>query len=184
MNIYPLIFLFIFFAFRYIWSFIGGKRKRKKVTLNVVFLRKLFEVFMYFLMPIFLSFSVIPGYKIFEDGKIFLGVGIIFASFGLVLMIWTRLTRKREWGLMGDESADNLVTKGAYSVTRHPYYVGAVFLITGVYLQYNSWWILLIIPGILFLVRVIRKEDMELEIKFGEEFIKYKKKVGIFPWIN
>lgn len=185
MNIYPLIFLFIFFLFRYTWSLIGGKRKNRKVKHDIIIPRKVIEIFVYLLIPVSLSFNFIPGLNIFSSNQyIVFTIGFILATFGLFFLIWTRVSRKKDWGLMGDESADKLAKNGAYSVSRHPYYIGGIFLLLGIYLQFNSYWVILVIPIIFFIIKVIKKEDSELLNKFGDEFIDYKKKVGIFPWFK
>lgn len=85
---------------------------------------------------------------------------------------------------MGDVPADKLVTTGAYSATRHPYYVGAILFIFGIYLQLNTWWIALVLPVIAFVARVIVKEDSILRSKFGDEWSSYRKRVGIIPWMR
>lgn len=85
---------------------------------------------------------------------------------------------------MGDIPGNNLVKSGAYSVCRHPYYIGAILLIVGIYFQLNSLYIVLPILGAVFLFGVMKKEDAELYNQFGQEFVEYKKKVGLLPWIR
>ena len=97
-------------------------------------------------------------------------------------MVLTRVNRKEDWGYMGDKTGGRLFTNGIYSVTRHPYYIGAIILGVGVYLILNSWFVLLMIPVILFIKKVIDNEDKYLLEKFGNEFIEYKKKVSVIPW--
>ena len=99
-------------------------------------------------------------------------------------MFLTRLNRKKDWGFMGDKTGESLFTNGIYSVTRHPYYVGAILLGVGVYFVLNSYFVLLMIPVIIFLVKVINNEDKYLLERFGDQFIEYKKKVGIIPWFK
>jgi len=77
-----------------------------------------------------------------------------------------------------------LATKGIYGYIRHPIY-GAwiIFVVPGVVLTLNSL-IGLTVPIFMYLVFkiFIVEEDKYLEDKFGEEFLKYKKRVGeIFP---
>lgn len=83
---------------------------------------------------------------------------------------------------MGDDSGDVLFTDGPYKFTRHPYYVGAMLAGIGIYLQLNYWLTLLMLPVVLFMLYVIKKEDEFLEKRFGNAYSKYKRKVGIIPW--
>lgn len=80
-----------------------------------------------------------------------------------------------------------LATKGIYGYIRHPVYGSwIVFIIPGIVLLLNSL-IGLTVPIFMYVVFkiLIVKEDKYLEDKFGEEFFKYKKRVGeIFPKIR
>ncbi len=180
----PLIFLFVFFVFRYAWSIIGGKRQRQKSTNTIVFFRKFFELLTYLILPVLLSINLIPQLLIIEENLYIKIIGILFSIVGLLFIIWTRISRKQDWGLMGDIPGNVLVKTGAYSVCRHPYYIGAILLILGIYLQLNSLYIVLAILGTVFLFYVMKKEDAELFTQFGKEYLEYKKKVGIIPWIR
>ena len=83
---------------------------------------------------------------------------------------------------MGDDSGDVLFTNGPYKFTRHPYYVGAALTGIGIYLQLNYGLALLMLPVIIFMLYVIKREDSFLENKFGNRYTEYKSKVGIIPW--
>ena len=77
--------------------------------------------------------------------------------------------------------SNDLVTGGIYAYIRHPQYLGMAFIALGTLLfcptpmQLTLFAVLTIIY-----VRLARKEDRELEKKFGEEFLAYKKAVGRF----
>ena len=83
---------------------------------------------------------------------------------------------------MGDLPIQLIKTR-IYSITRHPYYIGSTLFILGIYLQLNSLYVLTIIPGIIFLRFVIKKEEKELEKSFRDDWREYKKKVGIIPFL-
>jgi protein-S-isoprenylcysteine O-methyltransferase Ste14 len=82
-----------------------------------------------------------------------------------------------------------LATKGIYGYIRHPVYGSWIaFIVPGIVLLLNSL-IGLTIPIFMYVVFkvFIVEEEKYLEDKFGEEFLKYKKKVGeIFPkfWLK
>ena len=110
-------------------------------------------------------------------------IGILVSIFGLLLMILTRLNRSTDWGFMGGIPGNDLFTNGPYRFTRHPYYIGAILVGTGLYLQLNYFFVILIIPVMIFIMYVIKKEEDFLEKEFGTKYTEYKKKVGIFPWL-
>lgn len=83
---------------------------------------------------------------------------------------------------MGDDSGEVLFTGGPYRFTRHPYYIGAILVGIGLYLQLNYVLAILMLPVIIFMIYVMKKEDNFLEQKFGQTYLEYKQKVGIFPW--
>lgn len=77
-----------------------------------------------------------------------------------------------------------LATRGIYAYFRHPIYGSwIVFIVPGIILIINSL-IGLTVPIFMYGIFkiLIVEEDKYLEEKFGEEFFKYKKRVGeIFP---
>ncbi len=185
MKLLPLYFLLFFFAFRLVWSYFF-KRERIKSTPVILSLRKIFEVSLYFVIPVLLVFLEVPDFLRISShevlGRIIVASGGVFSLIGLSLMIWTRASRPKNWAIMGDVPANQLVITGAYKVSRHPYYVGAFIFICGIYLQLNSVFILLLVPPYFFLKHVMNTEDKELEAKFGDQFVEYRKKVGILPF--
>ncbi len=148
------------------------------VTSFIYWGRKIIEIFISFLLPILLLLEIVktnttnPSYYL----------GVLFSLLGLSLMIWTRFYRNKDWGFMGDDSGDVLFTGGPYKFTRHPYYAGAALTGVGIYLQLHYWLAFLMLPVILFMLYVIKKEDGFLEKKFGDRYLEYKRKVGIIPW--
>lgn len=178
MKVITLSILLIFVLFRNSFTLLKGKRDKKKVTTFIYLGRKLIEVFIYFLIPGLLLLGIINVHT----SSLFYYLGILLSVFGLLLMIYTRLNRNKDWGFMGDDTGDDLFTGGPYRFTRHPYYVGAIFVGVGLYLQLNYFLVILMLPVIFFIIYVIGKEDNFLEKKFGSRYMEYKNKVGVFPW--
>ena len=114
------------------------------------------------------------------NGNILLIAGIILMAFGLVFYLSTvRLLLK---GL----KETRLVTNGAFSLCQNPLYSSIIlFIIPALSLLLNSWLILTTsIIGYIFFKIFIRKEYHELEIFFGESYIKYKNETPeFFPYI-
>ena len=178
MKIITLIILLSFIILRNSFTLLKGKRARVSVTSFIYLGRKMIEIFISFLIPILLLLEVVKT-NIYPP-MYFFGLGI--SILGLGFMLWTRLYRNKDWGFMGDKAGNSLFTKGAYRFTRHPYYVGAILVGIGLYLQLNYSLVILMIPVVLFILYVIKREDSYLQEQFGQEYTAYKNKVGIIPW--
>ena len=178
MKLITIIILLLFFIFRNSFTLFKGKRSIAKVTSFIYWGRKLIEIFICFLIPIFLLLEIIETNISFT----FYYIGVVISILGLLLMVSTRFNRDKDWGFMGDDTGNVLFTDGPYKFTRHPYYMGAIFVCIGLYLQLNYVLVLMMIPVVLFIMYSIKKEDLFLESKFGQKFVEYKNKVGIFPW--
>lgn len=116
---------------------------------------------------------------------------VIFVS-GMLLHIWTA----RLLGLLGiigvpevwSKVKENLVSKGPFSIVRHPTYFAHTLIFSGVFLITGSVPVLIITAFDLTIVNtvIIPLEEKELADRFGDEFISYKKMVrsSFFPWFN
>ena len=178
MILITFVILLTFFLSRNSFTIIKGKRSIKNVTAFIYWGRKLIEVIISFLIPILLLLEIMKT-VVYTPFYYF---GALLSIFGLLLMIWTRIDRGKDWGFMGDGPGDSLFANGPYKLSRHPYYVGAIFVGIGLYLQLNYFLVILMVPVIFFITHVILKEDTFLESKFGAKYMEYKNKVGIFPW--
>ena len=116
-----------------------------------------------------------------EGDNILLIPGILLMVFGLGFYFSTvRLLLK---GLR----ETRLVTNGAFSICQNPLYSSIIlFILPALSLIMNSWLILTssMIGYIMFKI-CIKKEYIELEHFFGEDYIKYKNKTPeFFPLIS
>ncbi len=179
MKLLSLLILVAFVVLRNSFTIFNGKRDRRRVTAFIYAGRKLIEIAICFGVPGLLLFGVIPQ----KTFSVLYVLGILLSLKGLFFMLGTRLSRSKDWGFMGDDSGETLFTGGPYAYTRHPYYAGAILVGVGLYFQLNYWLALLMIPVIFFIAYVIKKEDAFLAQRFGQAFVDYKKKVGVFPWL-
>jgi len=75
----------------------------------------------------------------------------------------------------------NLVMSGIYSKTRNPVYLAIMFIIAGIALLSRRLlalaWVLVSVAVLYYLAK---KEENDLEKTFGDEYMKYKKRVPMF----
>ena len=80
-------------------------------------------------------------------------------------------------------NAPGVIRTGAFRIVRHPIYTGAILFYLGatvisMSIASAAFWILIII----FYILIARYEERILAEKFGEDYINYKKNVGmLFP---
>lgn len=81
------------------------------------------------------------------------------------------------------KSKHKLITHGIYSILRHPLYFGFYWLIVGHQLWLGNWLMLIVCAYKLgnFFRKRIEFEENYLVLFFGEEYINYRKRVGV--WI-
>jgi protein-S-isoprenylcysteine O-methyltransferase Ste14 len=79
------------------------------------------------------------------------------------------------------QAAETLNTKGIYSITRHPLYLGNFIIVLGVILFIQVWWLALIvwIGFWLYYSLIIFAEEEFLRGKFGEGFLAWAKKTPV-----
>lgn len=186
-KITAVFFLLIFFGGRIFWTYLKGKRKKVNVSSEIVGGRFWITLIIYALLPTALILNLfdlfeITGFK-FYSFPIFL-IGVLLSVCGIILMYLARMHRQKDWGFMGDDSGEILFTQGVYSITRHPYYIGAVIVGVGAYLILTSWFVLCMFPVFLFINKVINNEDKFLLKKFKNEWIAYKQKTGAVPFLK
>lgn len=186
-KIIALVVLGFFWIGRLAYSAFKGKRIKSNVLSEIVSGRFLISATVYLIFPIAIILNIYPASllnvaSVISIAQVF--TGSFFSLFGLLFMISARVHRESDWGFMGDSAGDILFTKGIYSVTRHPYYIGAILVAAGVYIVLNSWLILSLFPTFIFVNNVIKKEDSFLKNQFGDLWIQYSRKVGILPWFK
>lgn len=100
-------------------------------------------------------------------------IGLIITGFGLLLVIvgWRPIYRSKE----------ELVTQGVYRYVRHPQYLGLILVTLGWLIHWPTiptavMWPILVI----MYYKLAKKEEKELEGKFGERYLLYKKNVPMF----
>lgn len=111
----------------------------------------------------------IMGIVIFYIGAIIYNLNIIVAG---------KYLRPAPSGTLGSHK---LVQKGPFRFIRHPLYVSYIFILIGLSLTLHTYWLL--VPALCIIIGIYptaKAEEEKLIEQFGEEYIKYKQKVGMF----
>ena len=152
----------------------------------------LFPVF----FMLYLAAAVLPAYLLREwlavpfglDRPVRLYLGASVAAAGLLLYLWTIVLFAKAGGTQVPlVPTQKLVTTGPYALSRNPMFTGAGILILGVGIMLNSVsFVLLSTPvPIAYLIYIKLVEEKELEARFGEEYVAYKRKTPfLIPWFR
>jgi protein-S-isoprenylcysteine O-methyltransferase Ste14 len=99
---------------------------------------------------------------------------------GGILNIWTdQLFKKQNTTVKPDERPSTFIQTGPFKISRNPMYLGMTILLIGIGFVLGS--VISFTGFVLFLVAMevafIPQEEINLQEKFGEEYLAYKKKV-------
>jgi methanethiol S-methyltransferase len=96
---------------------------------------------------------------------------IILGGIFLVVLGWGRIYRAK----------DMLATKGIYAHVRHPQYLGFILLTAGIDFLWPTFSTLIMWPILVFLYyRLAKEEDGVLAVRFGQEYLEYRRNVPGF----
>jgi protein-S-isoprenylcysteine O-methyltransferase Ste14 len=165
----------------------GDKLDRKKEGMLILVTRIAFGILLIFFL---ISYMVYPEWIYWS--KIHLPVwlrymGVLMALIISPLVFWMFISLgKNITDTVDTRNEHTLVTDGIYKYIRHPLYtLGSLFYFSLGFI--TDSWIFFILAILSFLVIGIirtRKEEQELEKKFGQKYIEYRNKTGkYFPKI-
>jgi len=146
--------------------------KKSISPLTYLFAYLLLEAILHFLFPI----TQVIAMPVLGLTSIALGVGI---------NLWAdNLFKKYKTTVKPCEVPGKLVTEGIFRYSRHPMYLGFVLILLGIAATLGSLSPFLA-PILMFLVSEIKfipLEEKNLQEQFGEEYGRYKAKVG--RWLS
>lgn len=103
---------------------------------------------------------------VFTISKVIMGIGILLVIYG-----WKQIYQAK----------GKLVTTGLYRYVRHPQYLGFLLITLGMNVQWLTIIMLALWPVLVLLYNKLSKtEEKEAEKTFGEEYLKYKRRVPAF----
>lgn len=109
--------------------------------------------------------------------------GVVFIASAL-LARWAFLTM-RKVGTSANPRKESvaLSTSGPFAFSRNPIYLAMTGLYIGASALFNSWWPLLLLPPLLYLMHrgVILREERYLLAQFGSTYASYK--IAVRRWL-
>ena len=119
-------------------------------------------------------------------GLLVLQIPLVHLLLGIVFIIpgaWFGIKGVTEIGLKESEThrPEKVITTGLYSRMRHPQYTGAILSHIGITFLLSSFYSLLVTPLVIVINYLLCwKEEKELVLEFGEEYVNYQKSVRMF----
>jgi len=110
--------------------------------------------------------------------------GLVLVLSGIALTVWSvvTLTRARTTFIPWDQ-VTAMVTTGPFGFSRNPIYLADALAYLGGALLLHSWWPILVLPGILWVMRrqVIDREERYLTERFGDAYREYQ--LSVRRWL-
>lgn len=109
--------------------------------------------------------------------RLLIGFAVALIGCGLRIWasgyIWTNIDQPLPAAQLG------LITAGPYAYVRNPIYLGAILMISGLYISFGSWIAALvaIVPTIFMHSWHIKYEEEFMVEQFGNTFLEYKSKI-------
>ena len=106
--------------------------------------------------------------------------GAVIATAGDIVFIISVLTMKDSWRAgVSETDKTELVTDGIYQISRNPAFLGFDLVYVGILLMFFNWILLIVSAFAIFMfhLQIVYVEEVFLVGTFGDEYIRYKKKV-------
>ena len=108
-----------------------------------------------------------------------LNVSLLLTALGCGFAIWARVTLGANWsGRVTVKQDHELVTRGPYSLTRHPIYTGILLALVGTALAVGQWRgvIAIVVIAIAFVLKISQEERMMMQT-FPAAYPEYRQRV-------
>lgn len=112
--------------------------------------------------------------------RVRLGLAVLFAFAYLAIFVGAVTAfRRARTTLIPNRPAAAFVSAGPYRWTRNPMYLSLVCLYVAVALWINTWWAIVLLPVVVFLIdrAVIGREERYLASRFPGEYDAYRSRV-------
>ena len=118
-----------------------------------------------------------------------LGLSLFLLVFGWLIMFWPVIAFFRTRGTpVPFNPPPKLITTGPYAYIRNPMLLGLFIFLIGLGILLSSLSLIFIFTPLFILLNVLylkAVEEKEMEKKFGQEYLEYKRRVPMFiPWLK
>jgi len=115
----------------------------------------------------------------FFDEEILSWIGVFFCLLSILILVWSIISLGKSFRVGIDtENPDQLVTSGAFAVSRNPIYVGFWFFLLGQFLIFPNWVLILYLAAATWLFhRQVLREEAFLKKHYGAAFSEYCQRV-------
>lgn len=131
---------------------------------------------LYFIWPPVLDWTLMPIPNAVRWTGVVIATASVASTWWIFRTLGLNITRT-------SKTRDNatLVTTGPYRFVRHPFYVNVALAFWSLSLVTRSWWFAAwILPALMFLAIRTRKEEANLEARFGGAWREYVARTGRF----
>jgi protein-S-isoprenylcysteine O-methyltransferase Ste14 len=106
-------------------------------------------------------------------------IGVALCMLGLVLFFLSLVSFGKSFRVgIDEEHPGALVTTGVFAFSRNPIYTAFGLILLGIFLIFPNWvFLLYLVAGIWLFNRQVLREEESLKKIYGEEYMKYCKKV-------
>lgn len=130
--------------------------------------------------PVTNPFSHFNGnlWAVFTGGSVYLSASLMLL--GGAAMIAGLIIMGKAWRQI-HKANGQLVTSGLYRRVRHPQYSGLFLIIAGAFIQWPTLITVVMLPVLLLMYyRLARREEREMESRFGDQYGIYQQQVPMF----
>lgn len=107
-------------------------------------------------------------------------IGAAVSVVGTIAFISSVLTMRDSWRAgVPENDKTELVTRGIYQISRNPAFLGFDLLYIGILIMFFNW-VLCVVSAfaiVMYHLQIVNVEEEFLLTAFGDEYLKYKKKV-------
>jgi protein-S-isoprenylcysteine O-methyltransferase Ste14 len=135
-------------------------------------------VFLLFMLLAY-SFHYLHPLEINNMPNLFI-IGAFITILGFVIIfVATQSFKQAQTNVEPWKPTVRIISSGIFTYSRNPIYVAFCIITVGIGIILNSFWIILsFIPSIVVIFFIaIKKEELYLENKFGQEYLSYKENV-------
>ena len=120
-----------------------------------------------------------PSTQEFFRSEIVSWIGVLSCAAGLILLLWSIVSFGRSFRVGIDTNNPNdLVTTGAFAISRNPIYVAFALIMIGQFLIFPNWILLAyLIAAIWLFNRQVLREETFLRANYGSPYEAYCRQV-------